>query len=77
MEPTRKRMRDCPHCHRTVTYSVYKKHKEEFYDKTSKQWTVAHRSAEENSWTRARLDAEDDLIISSAINSAGQREYKS
>lgn len=69
MEPTRKRMRDCPHCSETVTFSVYKKHKEEFYDKTTKQWTVAHRSDKENSW-RA-LDAEDDRIISNAINSTG------
>ena len=35
----------------------------------SKQWIVAHRFAEENSWRI--LDAEDDRIISSAINSAG------
>ena len=49
MKPTRKRMKNCPHCCQTITYSVYKKHKEEFYDVTNKQWTLAHHSTEEDS----------------------------
>ena len=66
-------MRYCQHCCQNVTYPVYKKHKEEFYDATSKQWVVAHRSAEKGSWST--LDAEDDQIISNAINSTGIRFF--
>ena len=33
-----------------------------FFDATSKQWVVAHRSAEEESWST--LDAEDNQILS-------------
>ena len=42
MESARKRLRYCEHCSQTVTYLVYKKHKEEFYDSTGKQWMVTH-----------------------------------
>lgn len=45
----------------------------EFYDVTSKYWVVARRSAEEESWST--LDAEDDQIISNAINSTGTHFY--
>lgn len=72
MESTRKRLRYCEHCSQTVTYPVYKKHKEEFYDPTSKQWTITHHSAKKG-WKSfdPSLDAEDDEIISCAISSTG------
>ena len=70
-----KRVRYCQHCCQNVTYRVYKKHQEEFYDVTSKQWIVARTccSAEGESWST--LDAEDDQIISNAINSTGKIFY--
>lgn len=55
----RKRTRYCPHCDEDVTYLVYKKHKEEFYDLTKKVWRCKTHFEE--------LDAEDDDIISRAV----------
>jgi len=70
MESARKRLRYCEHCSQAVTYPVYKKHKEEFYDSTSKQWMVTHRSGKKCSKLfDPSLDAEDDEIISRAISS--------
>ena len=57
----RKRTRYCPHCDEDVTYLVYKKHKEEFYDPIKKVWRC-------NSDDFEKLDAEDEDIISRAVS---------
>ena len=51
---------------------MYKKHKEEFYDSTSKQWMVTHYSTKK--CFDSSLDAEDDEIISCAISSTDNME---
>jgi len=56
----RKRTRHCPHCDQDVTYLVYKKHKEEFYDPIKNVWRC--KSDFE------KLDAEDDDIITRAVS---------
>ena len=56
----RKRTRYCPHCDEDVTYLVYKKHKEEFYDPIKKAW---RRKSDFE-----KLDAEDDDIINRAVS---------
>ena len=69
MEPSRKRMRYCEHCSQTVTYPVYKKHKEEFNDSKNKHWIVRERTTQEKNWRipNPSLDVEDDLIIANAV----------
>ena len=69
MEPSRKRMRYCEHCCQTVTYPVYKKYKEEFYDLKNNHWVVKERTTQEKNWRipNPSLDVEDDLIIANAV----------
>ena len=55
----RKRTRYCPHCDEDLTYLVYKKHKEEFYD-PFKRVCRCETDFEE-------LDAKDDDMISRAV----------
>ena len=63
---SRKRLRFCEHCGKEVTYPVYKKHKEEFYDYHKKEWKLKYKSYAEE------VDAEDDSVIRGvAINTAG------
>lgn len=66
-EGSRKRMRFCEHCGKEITYPVYKKHKEEFYDHRKKEWKVKYKSYPEE------VDAEDDAVIrdSLAISTTG------
>ena len=70
MEPLKKRVRYCQHCCQNLTYPVYKKHKEEYYDAKSKQWV--QRTAEEKTWAieDPLLDIKDDRIISDALHCA-------
>lgn len=64
---TRKRARYCPHCSEIVTYLVYKRHKEEFYDARKKEWTTCHITS--NLYMK-ELDAVDDEIICNALASS-------
>ena len=62
----RKRTRFCHHCKEDVTYLVYKRHRDEFYDARLKKWrTIDGRGAEVE-------DAEDDVIICNAVSHTHQ-----
>ena len=54
---SRKRLRFCEHCGKEVTYPVYKKRKEEFYDYHKKEWKLKYKSYAEE------VDAEDNSVI--------------
>ena len=58
---TRKRW--CEHCCEALSYPVYKKHKELFYDSNTKTWIKNVSTSDMD-----RLDAEDDEVILAAIN---------
>jgi len=62
-EGSRKRMRFCEHCGKELTYPVYKKHKEEFYDYHKKEWKFKSKSYPEE------VDAEDDALIRDSLAS--------
>lgn len=61
---TTKRTRYCEHCDEELSYPVYKKHKERFYDKVTQTWI---RNVSTNDFID-KFDAEDDEIILAAIN---------
>ena len=71
MEPLKKRVRYSQHCCQNLTYPVYKKHKEQFYDEKNWQWV--QRTAEAKTWAieDPSLDIKDDSIISDALHCAG------
>ena len=71
MEPLKKRVRYCQRCCQNLTYPVYKKHKEQFYDEKNRQWV--QRTAEEKTWAieDPSLDIKDDRMISDALHCAG------
>ena len=58
---SRKRMRFCEHCNKEVTYPVYKKHKEEFYDYERKEWKIKCKLYAEE------IDAKDDAVIMDSL----------
>ena len=45
----RKRTRFCYHCRESVTYLVYKRHKEEFYNAHVNKWTTVDGREEDSS----------------------------
>ena len=45
----RKRTRFCYHCRESVTYLLYKRHKEELYDAHAYKWTTVHGREEDSS----------------------------
>ena len=57
----RKHTRYCPHCDKNISYSAYKRHKQEFYDSDKKEWAKCHATVEED------LDARDDEMICNAL----------
>ena len=59
----RKRTRHCPHCKEYVSYLVYKRHKEEFYDIRAKKWNTCHSDLCQE------MDAVDDENICNALAS--------
>ena len=60
----RKRTRYCPHCKEHVSYLVYKRHKEEFYDIRTKEWNTRHSDL-----YMEEMDAVDDENICNALAS--------
>ena len=60
----RKRTRYCPHCNEHVSYLVYKRHKEEFYDIRTKEWNTHHSDLYQE------MDAVDDENICNALASS-------
>ena len=56
-------VRYCPHCDKEVSYSVYKRHKDMFYNYCNKEWI--------KSALYQNLDDEDDKVIHDAINTKG------
>ena len=65
----RKRTRLCKHCGKYLTYPVYKKHKEGFYNPVTKEWIV--RGIVKNKMYSEEVDAEDDEIIRDSLNAQG------
>ena len=64
---SRKRMRHCKHCGKYITYPVYKKHKEEFYNAVTKEWIVKSKMYSEEVG-----DSEDDEIIRDSLGGGAQ-----
>lgn len=57
------RKRYCQHCREELSYPVYKKHKEQFYDNNTQTWIKSVPTSDLD-----KLDAEDDEVILAAIN---------
>ena len=60
-------MRHCKYCGKYLTYPVYKKHKEEFYNPVTKEWIVKCKMYSEE------VDAEDDEIIRDSLGTQGTK----
>ena len=57
-------VRYCPHCNKEVSYSVYKRHKEMFYDCRHMEWTTLTP----DQGTANNLDDQDDKVVHDAIH---------
>ena len=64
-------MRLCKHCGKYLTYPVYKKHKEEFYNSITKEWIV--RGFVKSTMYSEEVDAEDDEIIRDSLGAQGTK----
>jgi len=62
--PRPKRMRHGQHCGKYLTYAVYKKHRDEFYNFVTNEWTVKLKSYSDE------VDAKDDAIIRQTIHNS-------
>ena len=64
-----KQTRFCYHCRECVTYLVYKRHKEEFYDARANKWTVTTVDGREE-------DRSDDENICNALAASHEGNLK-
>ena len=63
----------CDHCKECVAISMYKRHKLDYYDDVTKQWTVVSNKRQDKG--RLLEDQEDHTIISSNLNSFNRNYY--